>query len=258
MLSQRGWPVWVFLHGAGGNGDFWELVRPYFPTNCRLIDLPGHAGGRPPRSGSSTTAPGPALAGIADYAQWLTAQVAAWGDKEVILVGHSMGGAIAQEVALARPPWLCGVILSSTAARLPPAPELLALLEDDFPAAVDWLIAHAFAGEAGHYRREGVRRHLLRLGPEVVRGDYQACAEFDVSRRVEAGELRGPAVVVWGAADGITPPAESARLAAHIQGARTAAVARAAHMAPLEQPEAWSGAVLRLWGEALRAARQAG
>src|SRR6476469_8474282 len=109
MLSQRGWPVWIFLHGAGGNGDFWELVRPYFPTNCRLIDLPGHAAGRPPRGSASRTEAEPALGSIAAYAQWLIAQVAAWGDEEVILVGHSMGGAIAQQVALARPPWLSGL-----------------------------------------------------------------------------------------------------------------------------------------------------
>ena len=66
-------------------------------------------------------------------------------------------------VALRRPAWLRGVVLSSTGPILPVPDELIDLVRHDYPAAVDWILAHSFATPPTGYRREGIRRQLLRI-----------------------------------------------------------------------------------------------
>ena len=246
-MSGTGDLHWVFVHGAGGSSAFWELVRPAFPDSW-AVDLPGHAAGRVRRPGDpAAPAPEAPLTTISALADWLIAAIAARGRPDVVVVGHSMGGAVAQSVALQRPPWLRGLVLSATAARLPVDPVFRHLQVTDYPAAVDWYIDHAFARPPDRYRREGVRRQMLRVPAPVAQADYAACAAFDIRAAVRAGAIGGPAVVVAGELDQLVPAEESAALVAGIIPAAFARLAGAGHMAPVEQPDAWSATVWRLW-----------
>ncbi len=241
---------WAFVHGAVGNGDFWELVRADFP-GAWIVDLPGHAAGRARRSGAAPPAPpDPPFARVEDYADWLMAQIAAAGGTNVVLVGHSLGGAIVQTVAARQPPWLRGLVLSGTGARLRVAPALGALLRADYPAAVDWLIDHFFAGTLSPYRRAGIRRQMLRIPQAVALGDFAACDAFDLRAVLEQEAIAAPAVVLCGDADQMTPPRYSEYLAAHISGAVRRIVPDAGHQAPVEQPAAWSALVRQGWAQA--------
>ncbi|HUS16350.1 MAG TPA: alpha/beta fold hydrolase [Chloroflexia bacterium] len=246
----------MFVHGAGGSGDFWELVRPQFP-GAWMVDLPGHAAGRTRRPGHVASLVEQPLESIDTMADWLMEQVAARSLTNVVLVGHSMGGGVVQAVAVRQPPWLRGLVLSSTGSQLPVPPTVLRLLEEDHGAAVDWLLEQAFASRPTGYRREGIRRQLLRVPAAVTRADYRACAGFDTRVLLVEGALSGPALVISGAEDRLTPPAASAYLLTHILVAHTAVIARAGHMAPVEQPAAWSEAVLAWARVALTARRQA-
>jgi pimeloyl-ACP methyl ester carboxylesterase len=55
---------------------------------------------------------------VAAYAEWHGGFLGALGDEPPVLVGHSVGGAVAQTLALARPASLAGLILIGTGARL--------------------------------------------------------------------------------------------------------------------------------------------
>lgn len=238
---------WVFIHGAAGSSSFWELVRPAFP-GAWMVDLPGHAAGRARRR-DSVLASEPILDSIDAFADWLMAEIAArqWG--EVVLVGHSMGGAIAQAVALRRPAWLHGVVLSSTGPILPVPAELIDLVQHNYPAAVEWILAHSFATPPTGYRREGIRRQLLRIPPAVTLADYRACTTFDIRAPLEQASWSLPTVILCGEKDRMTPPAYSQFLVAHMAGAQLALIENAGHMAPVEQPATWVAAVQRLWAQ---------
>lgn len=239
---------WVFVHGAGASHEFWLAQEEAFRA-ARWLDLPGHSviprtHGPPP---PDTNPPLPVIS-IDAYADWIAGQAEVGGWRDVVLVGHSMGGAIALALALRQPAWLKGLVLAATGARLRVAPELLALLANDYPAAVEWIVANTFGPQAHPYRREGARRLLLRMPPGLTLGDYQACNAFDVRAALEAGGLTLPTLVICGTEDRTTPPKYSEYLAAHIPHATLAWVGNAGHRAPLEQPGSWNAAVAA-WAE---------
>jgi pimeloyl-ACP methyl ester carboxylesterase len=241
---------WVFVHGAGASHEFWLGQEEAFPV-ARRLDLPGHGPfprthGPPP---ADSNPPLPAIS-IDGYADWIAGQAEVEGWHDVLLVGHSMGGAIVLALALRRPAWLRGLVLASTGARLRVAPELLRLLTEDYPAAVEWIVANTFGPQAHPYRREGARRQLLRMPPAVTLGDYQACDAFDVRAALEAEALTVPTLVNCRTDDVTTPPKYSEYLAAHLPHASSAWVGNAGHRAPLEQPQSWNAAVLA-WAEHL-------
>jgi pimeloyl-ACP methyl ester carboxylesterase len=247
---------WVFIHGAAGSSSFWDLVRPAFP-GAWAVDLPGHAVGRARRTEPAPLAGEPILDLIDAFADWLMGEIAArqWG--ELVLVGHSMGGAIAQVVALRRPAWLRGVVLSSTGPILPVPAELIDLVQQDYPAAIDWVLEHSYATPPTGYRREGIRRQLARIPPAVTLADYRACNAFDICVALQQTQWSIPTVIICGAEDRMTPPAFSEFLLAHMAGAQLARVENAGHMAPVEQPATWVAAVQGLWVQTATAMRPA-
>jgi pimeloyl-ACP methyl ester carboxylesterase len=236
--------TWLFVHGAGSSHEFWTGQRAAFPGS-QAWDLPGHAAIHRTH-GPAAPRPAPPLPSItiAAYAGWVDEQVRAAGRRDVVLVGHSMGGAIAQTLGLHQPPWLRGLVLANTGARLRVAPALLALLETDYPAAVEQIIHWYFAPEVSPYRREGVRRQLLRTDPAVTLGDFRACNDWDVRAALQAGGIRVPTLVISSRTDQMTPPKQSEFLAEAIPGAALTWVSHAGHMTPLEQPAAWNAAAL--------------
>src|SRR5690242_1120168 len=114
--------VWLFVHGAGSSRDFWTGQRAAFPGG-QAWDLPGH-GAVYRTHGAPPPAPPPPLPEITipAYAGWLAGQVEVAGWTDVVLVGHSMSGAIVQTLGLRRPAWLRGLVLASTGPRLRVAP----------------------------------------------------------------------------------------------------------------------------------------
>jgi pimeloyl-ACP methyl ester carboxylesterase len=233
-------PTLVFVHGAGSNAGFWHEQQAAFP-DARFPTLPGHFD---PHSRRVT---GQGLRSIDEYADWVEGYVGDSGLANVVLNGHSMGGAIALLLALRGPAWLQGIVLTGTGARLRVSPQLLALLRADDPAALDFIIERSFAHAGGplsyaqKVRLNGTRRQLERTPQAVTLGDYEACDRFDVADRLSA--IQVPALCVVGALDEMAPPANSEYLGNGLPDAHLVVVEGAGHMLPLEQPAAYNAAL---------------
>jgi pimeloyl-ACP methyl ester carboxylesterase len=221
-------PPLVFVHGAGGNRLHWPpTLRRLARCHTLAVDLPGH--GRSPIGKDS---------GIDDYARRLTDWCAAVPVHRPVLVGHSMGSAIALAAALQAPAALAGLVLVGAGPRLPVNPALLegVAQPETFAAAVDQIIRWSFSAEAEGRLVERARASMLETGSAVLAADLRACDAFDVAARL--GEIHLPTLIVVGRSDHMTPLQLSEALRAGIAGARLEIIETAGHMVMLEQPQA--------------------
>jgi pimeloyl-ACP methyl ester carboxylesterase len=221
-----GTPTVVFVHGAGGGWGTWTRQLEGLADAGRMIalDLPGH--------GASS---GDGCGTVPDYAAVVQEFIRALGAGPVVLAGHSMGGAIAQTVALDSPMLLKGIVLVGTAARLKVYPELLRLLETDYPAATEFVKRHAWSLATAPALADGMRKATLEVPRAITLGDYTACNTFELRERV--ARIRLPALVIVGEDDELAPPRFSEFLATQIAGARLVSIPKAGHYVPLEQPD---------------------
>jgi pimeloyl-ACP methyl ester carboxylesterase len=225
----------LFIHGAGSSADFWHMQHEAFP-HAHYVNLPGHGPSHEPPTGRSFS--------IEDYAGWVAGYVERVGLDSVVVNGHSMGGALALELALRQPDWLAGLVLTCTGARFSIDSTLLSLLRDDFEEGVDRIMEDSFpSGGNLTYRqraiRYGTKRQMLRTPQQVVLADYAASARFDVTGKLH--EVRVPTLIVAGELDRLTPPELSAELHRGIAGSRLVVLPNAGHMLPMEQAEEYNG-----------------
>ena len=124
----------VLIHGAGGNHLLWPAaLRRLQGATVYALDLPGHGRSR-----------GPGRELIGDYAADVAGFMEAAGIDRAVLMGHSMGGAIAQQVALEIPQRVGGLVLLGTGARLPVAPAILEGIQHDPSRTVEQIMAWAW------------------------------------------------------------------------------------------------------------------
>jgi pimeloyl-ACP methyl ester carboxylesterase len=249
-------PTLIFIHGAGTMADFWHEQWKAFPR-ANFLNLPGH-GEEQPAVRSDLGLSGKQLVaridplhgrklGIEAYAEAVADYVERERIDEVVLNGHSMGGAVALTLALRQLVWLRGLILTATGARLGVSHSLLKLLRTDYRAWVERIVQLSFApveGEmtyAQRIARNGTRRKLLRTPQDVTLADYESCGRFDMAAQL--GEIKVPALVVVGAEDRMTEPALSEQLHAGITGSSLCIISGAGHMLPLEKPDEYNDAV---------------
>jgi pimeloyl-ACP methyl ester carboxylesterase len=230
-VSGRGGPALVLIHGAGGSHLHWPAALRRMPgATIYAVDLPGH--GR---------SEGPGRERIEDYAADIVRFMDGVGVPRGVLVGHSMGGAIAQMIALTAPERVAGLVLVGTGARLRVAPALLDGILQDARGALTLITEWAWGPGADPAMVARGRQIMARVNPRVVWGDFAACDRFDV--REQVGEITAPTLVITGSEDRMTPPKFGQWLAEHIPGARFVLVEGAGHMVMLEKPDQVASAV---------------
>lgn len=239
----------ILVHGAGGDHTHWPAgLRRLSDFNIYAPDLPGH--GRSEGRGRTR---------VDDYADCvhLFAQTLRLG--HISIVGHSMGGAIAQTLALRQPSWLAGMVLIGTGARLRVHPLILEGLQPapdggppvgisraNFEAAIDMICQWAYGPTTSEQILRKGRQQLFNVDPNVIYGDYLACNDFDVMDRVR--EIRLPTLILVGSADQMTPPQYGQYLHEQISGAELVEILDGGHMMALEKPAEVTQAVTRFLG----------
>ena len=229
-------PVLVLIHGAGGSRLHWPPQLRRIPkATVYTVDLPGH--GRSEGLGCRTIEG--YVAAVTDLLEENTVDFA--GASAPVIVGHSMGGAVAQKMALDERERVSALVLLSTGARLRVAPAILEGIERDFEQAVNLITEYAWSSGAPPSLIGLGRRALRETGSEVLLRDFLACDRFDVMGRVE--DIDVPALIVAGSADRLTPIKYSRFLSERIPDGRLVTVAGAGHMVMLERPEVVAEAI---------------
>ena len=208
----------LFIHGAGGTQSVWRLQTLHFRDSF-AVELPGHPNGL----GLST---------IDDYARVVKRQIDEKGIREPIVVGHSMGGAIAIELAL-RKQELRGLVLVGTGARLRVHPEFLRMVKENYEEAAKLLSSWFVSASADPIIAERLVRDLRAVNAEVTLGDLMACDKFDRMDRV--GEIGCRTLVVCGEDDRMTPKKYSRYLHEKIKGSDLVIIPGAGHGVMVEK-----------------------
>jgi pimeloyl-ACP methyl ester carboxylesterase len=224
-------PPILLIHGAGGSRLDWPGVLRRLPGRKVLtVDLPGH--------GKST---GPGRERMVDYAADLAGLLEGLAICRVIVVGHSMGGAVGLQLALAYPDRIAGLILLGAGARLRVHPDILNCIMSDPVSTTALIVSQEYAEGTPRASLDRGQRLMQAVDPNVIFGDLKACDRFDVMAQL--GQIAAPALVIVGAEDRLTPVKYSEYLARNIPRAQLVVIEHAGHMVMLEQPEAVSIAV---------------
>ena len=225
-------PTLVFLHYWGGSGRTWDQVIELLGGQDAVVyDQRGWG------TAASVTGPYSLEAMAAD----VDTIVAREGLEQVVLVGHSMGGKVAQIVAGRQPAYLSGLVLVAPAPPRPPVyvtPEYQQQLARAYDTAesVRFSLNHVLAyAPLGEDLREQVLHDSLDSAPGARTTWPLHEIAADVSRSARA--ITVPTLVLVGEHDQVEPPAvlEQLLLPA-LSGAQLVILPGVGHLLPLEAP----------------------
>ena len=237
----EGREVVLFIHGAGGGEYTWSYQKGFFEKqfNPIFIELPGHG-----KSG------GDGEQEIGKYAEHVHAFLKVMGLSKVTLVGHSMGGAIVQTLALTHPEVINKIVLVGTGAKLRVFPMILDGIKNNFKETVRKITQFAYSRKVSSDLIERGISDLMQCRPEVLYGDFLACDRFDIMNEVEKIDL--PTLVLCGDEDELTPVKYSQFLHRQIKHSKIEILSNAGHMVMMESPQAFNEKIGEFIGDELK------
>ncbi|MFC1878344.1 alpha/beta fold hydrolase [Chloroflexota bacterium] len=227
-------PPVILIHGAGGTHLYWPSeVRRLPGYRIYAVDLPGH--------GKSL---GRGRQSIPAYTEAILQWLEAVGLHSAIFVGHSMGSAIALNLAVEHRQHVLGLGLVASSARLKVSPDLLESTSSPttYHNAINKIISWSFAKDTPERLTQLARKRMADVRPSVLHGDFLACDAFDASERL--AEVCLPTLLVCGEEDKMTPLRYSQFMADRITDARLVSIPGAGHMVMLERPQAVAAAMV--------------
>ena len=238
LRQGSGFPL-VLLHPVGLDLTFWEYVIPLLPSGfeTHALDFRGHGESDPPATPFT----------LDELASDVIRYLDEMNIGRAVLCGVSMGGMVAQKVALAASGRIGGLILANTRARTEPrlmteraeavkAGGMSGVLKDMHKR---WFTDETMAQNPMLVER--VSRRLLSDDPKTHEQAWRAMAEMDVQDRL--GEIGCPCLVISSEHDPSTPPAVAKEMTKLLKNATYVEIPNACHMAFLEKPRHFAEAV---------------
>jgi 3-oxoadipate enol-lactonase len=247
MAGPAAGPVVLLSHSLATNLSVWDPQIEVLARDFRVLryDTLGHGGSDAPPGPYSLDQLARQAAGLLD----------ALGIARVHFLGLSMGGMIAQALALFKPQSVASLLLCGASSRIPPEAqnlwkERIRIAEcEGMEPLVEPTVARWFTApyRASHpeviVRVRGMIRRTSALG-------YAACchaiAALDLTDRLQA--IRMPALVIVGEEDQGTPVAMSRAIHERLAGAEMVILPSASHLSNVEQPQAFNSAVTAFLG----------
>src|SRR5258708_3084684 len=124
---------------------------------------------------------------------------------KVVLVGHSMGGAIALSIAAQAPQRVTALGLIGSGAKLRVAPAILSSASNPaaFENAVRMIMASSFALKTSARLKQLAEGRMSKTRPAILYGDFLACDSFDATEQL--ARLSIPTLIICGSEDRMTP-----------------------------------------------------
>lgn len=231
----------LLLHGIGGRASLWApSAAALAPREVIAMDMPGYDGRRP------------ALNSFPELADAAVALLDAQGASQADVVGHSLGGMIALEMALRHPDRVRRLVIvasspafgsrdpafreSFLAARQKPLDEGIGM------AGVAAALVPGMLGPAADAAAAPAAMAAMASVDEAAyRATLAVLTGFD--RRADLPRVTQPALLIAGEADQTAPPRGVARMAEAMPNARLLVIPGVGHLLPLEAPDAFHAAL---------------
>ena len=230
----------LLLHGLGANSNSWLLQIPALvDAGYRVLapDAPGFGQSTFPGGSAriSTTA--------ARIIEWLDAI----GVNSFFVVGISMGGTLALQLAINHPDRVTKLVLVNTFAKLEVANwrvfpyfllRFILVHTLGIPTQARAVSKRIFPHPDQEFLRQELIRQISQADPKAYRATMRALAIFNVQNRLS--EICCPTLVVTGEADNTVPLHNQQQLVQNIPGARQVLMPNAGHAVTVEQPESFN------------------
>jgi 3-oxoadipate enol-lactonase len=233
-------PAVIFIHGFCQSSAYWAPTLERVASQGMrgyALDLPGFAGSAK-ESGPFT------MPGLADA---VAAQLGAWGLSQVILVGGSMGGVVAQHLVLRHPVRVQRLLLVATGAVT--ANEKLALEKADAMEAAPWNEDAVAPVVDGFFHKKPPPEKVAAYRKIALSASQPAAIAAARSNAVnrtldQISAIRVPTMIVQGRHDRARTPEHGEEMRKRISGARLEVIEDAGHTPQLEQPDAFHAVAL--------------
>lgn len=233
------------LHGVGGGKEVWSAnTQPLVDAGYRVIawDTPGYGGSAPVQPYTAATMAG-ALKDLISHV----------GATRSIVLGHSMGGMIAQELCALHPEALDGLVLSATTAAFgkPGGEWQKEFLNSRFApldagrsmaSLADELVEGLVPAGTGSAVKQAMTTVMARVPEATYRLALTAISSFD--QRANLANIRVPTLVLSGECDTTAAPSVMERMAQRIPGANYIQLPGVGHISNMERPADFNAAVL--------------
>lgn len=240
-------PPVVLLHGLGSSADDWVFQLPDLGRHfqCIVADLRGHGLSEKPDVPYSMTLLASDVAGL----------ITALGRGPVHVVGLSLGGMVAQQLAIAYPGWVRSLVLINTLPGLWPPPRSMVFTLLRRVRALRHERAQGMQETAGmvaeglfpepHQKlfRDMAARRIAENDVAAYRRSTSAIARFWPGRALR--RVACPTLIVSGELDNIVPWVYQERLLRQLPQARLVRIPGSRHASNIDRPEAVNPAILK-------------
>jgi 3-oxoadipate enol-lactonase len=231
-------PVLVLSNSLGTTPEMWDPQLPALTEKFRVLlyDNPGHGGSPPPERPAT----------IDDFVHPLVSLLDELGLERVSFCGLSLGGVVGMLLAAGAPDRVDRLVLACTAPRFG-TPELWAeraavARGEGMHRLVDSILGRWFTSRADPAEVARLRQIVLASPREGYARACEALGELDAEDVLPG--IRVPTLVIAGAEDPSVPPEMVDLLRTRIPDAEVVVIPDVAHLANVEQPEAFNRALL--------------
>ena len=217
----------ILLHGAGGSLMGWPSnLRRLDGQRVFALDLPGHGHSLPP-----------ACRSMRCLVRKLHHFVTEMGFYHIILVGYSLGGALALSYASAYPEQITGLITISCGDRFEMPEGLLGkLLKPADPRkSIEIFSQAAFHPAFPRTERRTILAPMSKIDPDVLHADFTIGAEFCFN--AQSPKLKFPSLFIGGSNDLISPLKSLIRVSRYFEKSTVSLIEKAGHMVVYEKNE---------------------